>query len=124
MPKYAKLIANIQKEMEKGKQLVFTEEKSQHTKTMRIIVHQVPMLAKALGIINVDTANGTKLQKLSNAYHSGKKKVMIANKKAEVGVNLQKGTTAIHHLTLPWTPASIQQRNGRGIRQGNTAKHI
>jgi archaellum component FlaC len=124
MPKYAKLIANIQKELEGGKQLVFTEEKSQHNKIMRIIVHQVPMLAKALGIINADTATGTNLQKLSNAYNSGQKKVMIANKKAEMGINLQKGTTAIHHLTLPWTPASIQQRNGRGIRQGNTAKHI
>lgn len=124
MPKYAKLIANIQKELDQGKQLVFTEEKSQHNKILRIIVHQVPMLAQALGIINADTANGAKLQKISDSYNSGKTKVVIANKKAEVGVNLQKGTAAIHHLTLPWTPASIQQRNGRGVRQGNTAKHI
>ena len=49
---------------------------------------------------------------------------MLANKKAEVGVNLQKGTTAIHHLTLPWTPASINQHNGRGVRQGNKVDSV
>lgn len=55
---------------------------------------------------------GISWTKISKAYNSGALKIVIANKKAEVGVNLQKGTTAIHHLTLPWTPASINQRNG------------
>lgn len=35
------------------------------------------------------------------------------------GMNLQKRTCAIHHLELPWEPATLQQRNGRGVRQGN-----
>lgn len=30
----------------------------------------------------------------------------------------------IHHLTLPWTPASIDQRNGRGVRQGNKVESV
>jgi hypothetical protein len=30
----------------------------------------------------------------------------------------------IHHLDLPWEPASMQQRNGRGLRQGNTNKGV
>ncbi|MEI3453348.1 MAG: helicase C-terminal domain-containing protein [Bilophila wadsworthia] len=59
------------------------------------------------------------MEDTSKAYNSGELKIVLANKKAEVGVNLQKGTTAIHHLTLPWTPASINQRNGRGVRQGD-----
>jgi len=125
MPKYAKLIANMQKEIETGgKQLVFTEEKSQHEKIMRIMVHNLPMVQDKIGIINADAASGGALQGITDSYNSGKLAVVICNKKAEVGVNLQKGTTAIHHLTLPWTPASIQQRNGRGVRQGNTAAHI
>src|SRR5690606_32492723 len=33
--------------------------------------------------------------------------------------NMQKRTTDIHHMDVPWTPAAIQQRNGRGLRQGN-----
>jgi hypothetical protein len=124
-PKYAKLIERLKKHFEaKGKQIVFTDEKSQHDKIQRIITHEVPIWKDVIGIINADTANGNKMQKISDKYNSGKLKIVIANKKAEVGVNLQKGTTAIHHLTLPWTPASIQQRNGRGLRQGNKAKHI
>lgn len=34
------------------------------------------------------------------------------------GIDLQRRTCSIHHITLPWEPATIQQRNGRGIRQG------
>ena len=125
MPKYAKLLENLRSEYENGgKQIVFTEEKSQHNKLKRIITHHLPIEAAEIGIINADTAGGDKLEKISNAYNTGKARIIIANKKAEVGVNLQKGTTAIHHLTLPWTPASIQQRNGRGVRQGNTASNV
>jgi len=45
--------------------------------------------------------------------------IVIANKIAYEGVDLQKRTCAIHHLDLPWEPATLQQRNGRGVRQGN-----
>lgn len=46
--------------------------------------------------------------------------VIICNSVAYEGIDLQRRTCAIHHLDLPWEPASIQQRNGRGVRQGNT----
>ena len=125
MPKYARLVENLRTDLEAdGKQLIFTEEKSQHKKILRIIVHHIPTIEKLIGIINAEEADGPELQKISDSYNSGNLKFVICNKKAEVGVNLQKGTTAIHHLTLPWTPASIQQRNGRGVRQGNEAKMI
>ena len=125
MPKYARLIENLRADLEaNGKQIIFTEEKTQHQKILRVIVHHIPTIAKLIGIINAEEADGAALQKISDAYNSGSLKFVICNKKAEVGVNLQKGTTAIHHLTLPWTPASIQQRNGRGVRQGNTAAMI
>lgn len=35
------------------------------------------------------------------------------------GMNLQTRTCALHHVTLPWEPASVEQRNGRAVRQGN-----
>jgi len=125
MPKYAKLVENLRLHLEaNGKQIIFTEEKSQHQKIKRILAHHVPLAQGKIGVINAEEAEGNKLQSISDDYNSGKIKIVIANKKAEVGVNLQKGTTAIHHLTLPWTPASIQQRNGRGVRQGNKAKNI
>ncbi len=124
-PKYAKLLENLRTHFEaKGKQLIFTEEKSQHQKIRRIIVHHLPITTEQIGIINAEDAAGDKLDKIAKAYNSGAIKIVIANKKAEVGVNLQKGTTAIHHLTLPWTPASINQRNGRGVRQGNKVESV
>ena len=124
-PKYALLMSNLLKEYEAGgKQIIFTEEKSQHRKLARIIVKHLPIDLNAIGIINADEASGAKLQKISDAYNRGDLSIVICNKKAEVGVNLQKGTTAIHHLTFPWTPASMQQRNGRGVRQGNTASSV
>jgi hypothetical protein len=124
-PKYAKLIANMQAELDsRGKQLVFTEEKSQHGKLARIIINHLPVTADQVAIINADTASGEKLQQISDAYNRGDIRIIIANKKAEVGVNLQKGTSAIHHMTLPWNPASLQQRNGRGVRQGNTVSQV
>ena len=124
-PKYAKLIANLKSELDAGgKQLIFTEEKTQHKKLQRIICHHLGLKAAQVGIINADEASGEKLQAIADLYNSGQQKIVIANKKAEVGVNLQKGTTAIHHLTFPWTPSSLEQRNGRGVRQGNTVAHI
>ena len=50
--------------------------------------------------------------------------VVIANAIAYEGIDLQTRTCAIHHLDLPWEPATLQQRNGRGVRQGNTLAHI
>lgn len=46
--------------------------------------------------------------------------VLIANAIAYEGVNLQKRTCAVHHIDIPWEPATLQQRNGRAVRQGNT----
>lgn len=124
-PKYAKLVENCQKEHElNGKQLIFTEEKTQHEKIVRILVHHIPAMKGKIAIINADSASGDKLQQIADDYNLGNYRFVVCNKKAEVGVNLQKGTTAIHHLTFPWTPASIQQRNGRGVRQGNTSPQV
>lgn len=37
-----------------------------------------------------------------------------------VGVNMQRNLRAMHHLDAPWMPGDLEQRNGRGHRQGNT----
>lgn len=36
-----------------------------------------------------------------------------------VGVNMQRNLRAMHHLDAPWMPGELEQRNGRGLRQGN-----
>lgn len=35
------------------------------------------------------------------------------------GVNMQDNLRAMHHLDAPWMPGELEQRNGRGWRQGN-----
>jgi SNF2 family DNA or RNA helicase/predicted RNA methylase len=50
--------------------------------------------------------------------------VVIANSVAYEGINLQTRTCHIHHADLPWNPAILQQRNGRGVRQGNTLTRV
>lgn len=131
-PKYARMLENLKIGYEEGgKQIIFTEEKTQHAKLKRIIVNHLGIPAEQIGIINADTVSGKTadddlkgLEAYASAYNSGKIKVLICNKKAEVGVNLHMGTTDIHHLTLPWTPASIKQRNGRGARVGSKQKRV
>ncbi|HHX8374133.1 TPA: SNF2-related protein [Vibrio alginolyticus] len=131
-PKYAKFLESAREiYLAGGKQLVFTEEKTQHKKVARIIADFVGCKLSEIGILNSDTVAGKKgskateddeeagLEAMANAYNTSKYKFMILNKKGEVGINLHHGTTDIHHLTLPWTPMSITQRNGRGARVGS-----
>lgn len=40
------------------------------------------------------------------------------------GVNVQTRLKAIHHLTLPWKPAEMEQREGRVIRPGNNNNEV
>jgi len=46
--------------------------------------------------------------------------VVIANSVAYEGIDLHIRTCIVHHGDLPWEPATLQQRNGRAVRQGNT----
>lgn len=50
--------------------------------------------------------------------------VVIANSVAYEGVDLQTRTCAIYHVDLPWTPADLEQRNGRAWRQGNQLRTL
>ena len=57
---------------------------------------------------------------LFKEMRTGKKKVLIGSTdKCGTGVNVQKHLVAMHHVDCPWKPSSIEQREGRGLRQGN-----
>jgi len=83
--------------------------------------------ADRIAILNAATApNAKKRQDVVDRYNGDEDEkidheldVLICNRIAEQGMDIQVRTQAIHHLDLPWTPASLQQRNGRGVRQGN-----
>jgi len=55
----------------------------------------------------------------------GKIRIMVGNTPVMgEGVNAQKRMNNIIHMDLPWKPAELTQRNGRGIRSGNENNFI
>ncbi|MBD5165218.1 DEAD/DEAH box helicase family protein [Helicobacter sp.] len=57
---------------------------------------------------------------LSDKINSGKIRILIGSTgKMGAGCNFQERLVALHHLDLDWTPANMEQREGRIIRQGN-----
>ena len=45
--------------------------------------------------------------------------VLGSTQKLGTGVNVQERIVALHHVDAPWRPSDMEQRNGRGLRQGN-----
>ena len=63
-------------------------------------------------------------QRAFNDMNEGKKRILIGSKTLFTGVNAQRRISAIHNLDPLWYPADDEQRNGRGIRQGNMNPEI
>ena len=62
---------------------------------------------------------------LFKEMRTGKKKIMIGSTdQCGTGVNVQRHLVAMHHIDCPWKPSCIEQREGRGIRQGNENEEI
>ena len=56
---------------------------------------------------------------------AGEIKVLFGSTdKLGTGVNVQTHLVALHHIDCPWKPSSIEQREGRGIRQGNLNSEV
>lgn len=118
-PKYTAMAKHISDGVLDGGQVVFSEAVDSHEKIAAALV-AAGIPRDQIAIMNATTAaSSAKRQNISDGFNAGKFKVVIGNKIMEEGVNLQKGTTDIHHADLPWDPATMQQRNGRGLRQGN-----
>ena len=59
-------------------------------------------------------------QALFEMVNEGKVRIIIGStQRLGTGVNMQKRMAAGHHLDVPWTPAGLEQRDGRVFRQGN-----
>jgi N12 class adenine-specific DNA methylase len=57
---------------------------------------------------------------LFQKMNSGLIRILIGStEKAGTGLNVQQRVVAMHHIDIPWKPSELEQRNGRGARQGN-----
>ena len=61
---------------------------------------------------------------LQKRFNSGKIAILIAGASLETGFNGQRRLGRISHFTVPWRPDQIEQRDGRGLRQGNRNKIV
>jgi hypothetical protein len=58
--------------------------------------------------------------KLFEQVNDGTVRILLGStEKAGTGVNVQQRVVAIHDLDIPWKPAELEQRGGRGARPGN-----
>ena len=57
---------------------------------------------------------------LFRKMNNGEIRILLGStEKAGTGLNVQRKVIAMHHLDIPWKPSELEQRNGRGARQGN-----
>lgn len=111
------------------KQIIFCDMLGLHSKIRLLLQKRCGISASKIAIVTGQTNNTPEeIQGVQDGFNAqgeeNRYQVIIANEKAEVGINLQKGTQAIHHLTIGWTPDSLEQRNGRGARQGNKTQTV
>ena len=67
-----------------------------------------------------DAKNSVEKDRLFARARTGALNVLIGStEKMGTGANMQARAVALHHLTAPWRPADLAQRDGRIIRQGN-----
>jgi hypothetical protein len=57
---------------------------------------------------------------LFRKMNNGDIRILLGStEKAGTGLNVQRNVVGMHHLDIPWKPSELEQRNGRGARQGN-----
>jgi len=91
---------------------------------LRLIEQGIP--AEQIAFIH-DYNTGKQKEALFELVNAGKIRIVLGStQKLGTGVNVQERVVAVHHVDVPWTPAAMEQRNGRALRQGNTAakKHL
>jgi superfamily II DNA or RNA helicase len=129
-PKFEALAARVLDNRTCG-HIVFVDNVAAH-RWVRDVLVKGGIAADRIAVLNAEVApNAADRQRIAREFNGDpetetapKYDVVIANAIAYEGIDLQTRTCAIHHLDLPWEPATLQQRNGRGVRQGNTLSAI
>lgn len=76
-------------------------------------------------IADFSKLEGVKKEAAMAAMRTGQILIGIGStEKLGTGVNVQHKLAALHHLDVPWLPASVEQRDGRAWRQGNENKDV
>ncbi len=129
-PKFDALAERVMASRDCG-HIVFIENVAAHVWIKQVLI-EAGMAPDRIGILNAkSTPNAADRLRVAESFNGNPDEdlpaaldVVIANQVAYEGIDLQTRTCAIHHMDLPWEPATLQQRNGRGFRQGNVLSAI
>ena len=129
--KLSKLSENLAQEYSdsfhyKGTQLVFSDLGtpggtgfSVYSEIKRILTKKHHIRPEEIQFIH-DHDTKKKREQLFAKVNSGEVRILIGStRKLGTGVNVQERVVAMHHLDIPWRPSDLEQRTGRGGRQGN-----
>ena len=120
-PKLNKIAELIAKKKDCG-HIVFLENVAAHFWLKQLLIRAGIEEAR-IAVLNGETApDPASRQRIAEGFTTAEPPlydIVIANRIAYEGVNLQTRTCSIFHGDLPYEPATLQQRNGRGQRQGN-----
>jgi N12 class adenine-specific DNA methylase len=123
----ARKIAELFKEsfLYKGTQIVFSDIGTPKTDEFNIYDALKEKLTRDLGIPEKEITfihdwTDVKKPELFRKMNKGEIRILLGStEKAGTGLNVQQRVIAMHHLDIPWKPSELEQRNGRGARQGN-----
>jgi Helicase conserved C-terminal domain len=83
----------------------------------KLIAHGIP--ADEIAFVQHYDADAAKAE-IFQRVRTGKVRILLGSTaRMGMGVNVQCKLVALHDLDAPWRPADMEQRLGRGVRQGN-----
>ncbi len=102
-----------------GQQLIFADVKSvQLAIKHRLVLEGIP--ENEIVIVNADTAPDVSDRlKIQDKFNRGTYRICIGGKCISEGIDLQRNTHCAHFINLAWEGATLEQRFGRLVRQGN-----
>lgn len=112
-------------DLHKGTQIIFSDLGTPKPNAFNLydalkerLVHEYKIPANEITFIH--DWKDTKKAELFRKMNKGEIRILVGStEKAGTGLNVQQRVIAMHHLDIPWKPAELEQRNGRGARQGN-----
>lgn len=110
----------------KGTQLLFCDISTPSSTKGFNVYDEIKSKLIAKGIDEVEIAfihdanSDKQKEELFQKVREGKVRVLIGStQKMGAGTNVQDRIVGLHHIDVPWKPSDVEQREGRGLRQGN-----
>ncbi len=111
--------------------IIFMEPIAAHAWQRQVLI-EAGIPAERIAVLNASAVPGTaERQRIAERFSGDPERgiapdldVVISNAVGNTGMNLQGRTCTILQADTPWEPATITQRNGRAVRQGNTQEVV